>query len=137
MNVNFYLHDKNAKKPTLIFLHFRYPKNNVMVFSTKQKINPKHWNDKKKKAKELKAFPPDSDEHRDCKEQELAVHGPGLLSIPPLSANQSRKKCRNDPSHPHRRCTGDNAVRPARAGNHMRCRTGLLAGARCLISYHR
>lgn len=53
MTTNFYLHNKNSKDETLIFLHFRYPKNNLFIFSTKQKINPSHWNPKKKRVKEL------------------------------------------------------------------------------------
>ncbi|MEP1779336.1 MAG: tyrosine-type recombinase/integrase [Reichenbachiella sp.] len=57
MTINFYLHDRNSRKSTLIFLHFRFPTNQLMVFSTRQKIDPKQWNFKKKRAKASKSKP--------------------------------------------------------------------------------
>lgn len=57
MTTNFYLHNRNSKKSTLIFLHFRYPKNNLFIASTKIKVNPKGWNSKKKRIKQYKNTP--------------------------------------------------------------------------------
>ena len=53
---NYYLYDSNAKKATLIILRFRY-NSTLLAYSTRQKIHPKNWNSKKKRAKETKSFP--------------------------------------------------------------------------------
>lgn len=49
-NVNFYLDKPNSEKDTLIFLFFSY-EGKRLKFSTGQKINPKHWDAKKQRAK--------------------------------------------------------------------------------------
>jgi integrase len=51
-DVNFYLKDKNAKGKTLIFLNFNYNNKRVKI-STGISINPKNWNEKKQRVKEL------------------------------------------------------------------------------------
>ncbi len=48
--VNFYLYNSKASKPTLITLRFRYDQK-LLVYSTREKIHPKQWNKKKKRAR--------------------------------------------------------------------------------------
>ncbi|MEP0987191.1 tyrosine-type recombinase/integrase [Ekhidna sp.] len=57
MTTNFYLHNKNSKTETIIFLHFRYPAGNLFIYSTRQKIKPSQWNFKKKRCKEVASNP--------------------------------------------------------------------------------
>ena len=57
MTTNFYLHDKNSKTETIIFLHFRYPAGNLFIYSTRQKIKPSQWNFRKKRCKEVASNP--------------------------------------------------------------------------------
>jgi hypothetical protein len=46
----------NATGPTLIILHFRYPQGKL-IYSTRQKVLPKYWNNKKKRIKVSDAVP--------------------------------------------------------------------------------
>ena len=50
MTVKFNLHSKK-KELTLIYLIFRYGKSKPIQYSTGEKINPKFWDDSKKRAK--------------------------------------------------------------------------------------
>lgn len=54
-NVRFNLKNKTEQE-TLISLVFRYD-GNKMVYSTGEKINPKYWNDREYKAREMSKFP--------------------------------------------------------------------------------
>ena len=51
----FILKEPNSKSDTLVYLLFNY-KCNRFKYSTKEKINPKHWNPKSQRAKESKQF---------------------------------------------------------------------------------
>ncbi len=54
--LNYYLYNVNSAKETLIVLHFRYSKTGKLIYSTRQKIRPRHWNKTKQRAKETDAF---------------------------------------------------------------------------------
>lgn len=51
---NFYLYSPSVSKQTLIILHFRY-NGCKLVFSTRQKVHPKYWNQKRQRIKETTA----------------------------------------------------------------------------------
>jgi site-specific recombinase XerD len=70
---NYYLYDKNAKKQTLIILRFRYQTGNL-IYSTRQKIDPKYWNASKKRAKESNSFPQHQSLNRFLNSLEAEVH---------------------------------------------------------------
>jgi len=53
---NFYLYDSHSTDRTLIILHFRY-NSQKLVFSTRQKALPRHWNQNRQRLKETSSCP--------------------------------------------------------------------------------
>jgi integrase len=55
-DATFVLKEPTSKKPTLIYLLFRF-NNQRLKYSTSEKILPKYWNDVKQRVKEMRTFP--------------------------------------------------------------------------------
>ena len=56
VKANFYVYDSGATKEIRVILHFRYPQGRHS-YSTRQKIDPKQWNNKKQRVKITPSFP--------------------------------------------------------------------------------
>lgn len=56
MEINFNLRDPGAKEPTPINIVIRYSGYRI-VFPSRKKVHPRHWNNKKQRVKELAEYP--------------------------------------------------------------------------------
>lgn len=70
---NFYLYDSRCSRRTLIILHFRY-NSHKLVFSTRQKALPKHWNQNRQRLKETSSCPEAKSINQILNKIELDIH---------------------------------------------------------------